>query len=214
MSDAGEYRVTGTEWFFRGKIISLHRDTLTMPDGSTADREIVDHQGAVAVVAIDADDHVVLVNQYRLAVRRRLDELPAGLLDVTDESALSAAQRELAEEASLQAGRWDVLLDLVTSPGFSNEAIRVFLARELSHAADPGGFVREHEEVAMTVTRVPLTEAVARVRAGEITNAAAVAGLLAAEVARSHGWAGLRPTDIAWPDRPGAAPLALDPGRR
>src|SRR4051794_19341062 len=98
-----------------------------MPDGSQAFREIVDHPGAVGVLALDSQERVVLVNQYRHAVGRRLDELPAGLLDIAGEPALVAAQRELAEEAGLAAGQWDVLLDLHTSPGFSAEAIRIFL---------------------------------------------------------------------------------------
>ncbi len=204
MNSVEGYEVTASEPIFQGKIISLHRDTLRMPDGTSAQREIVDHPGAVGVVAVDDDGNVVLVNQYRPAVGRRLDELPAGLLDVDAEPAVIAAQRELAEEASLRAGRWDVLLDLNTSPGFSDEAIRIYLARDLDYAADPDGFVREHEEVAMTVSRVPLAEAVRRVLAGEITNAAAAAGLLAAEVARAAGWGGLRPAEAPWPDRPTA----------
>jgi 8-oxo-dGDP phosphatase len=200
------YEVTASESLFRGKIISVHRDTLRMPDGSSAQRELVDHPGAVAIVAVDTDDNVVLVNQYRPAVGHRLDELPAGLLDVQGEAAAAAAQRELAEEANLQAERWQVLLDLNSSPGFTNEAIRVYLARELTYAKDPDGFVREHEEVDLTVTRVPLSTAVARVFAGAITNTTAAAGLLAAAIARDRGWQGLRDIDAPWPDRPQAAP--------
>ncbi len=92
----------------------------------------------------------MLVNQYRPALGRRLDELPAGLLDVDGEAPLLAAQRELAEEAGLAAGRWDVLLDLNTSPGFSDEAIRIYLARDLHDPGEPDGFEAEHEEVSMT----------------------------------------------------------------
>jgi 8-oxo-dGTP pyrophosphatase MutT (NUDIX family) len=198
------YEVTASESLYRGKIISVHRDTLRMPDGSSAEREMVDHQGAVAIVALDAEDNVVLVNQYRPAIGRRLDELPAGLLDVSGEAAFAAAERELAEETNLQAGRWQVLLDLNSSPGFTNEAIRIFLARELSYAKDPDGFVREHEEVDMTVDRVPLSAAVDQVFAGEISNATAVAGLLAAAVGRDRGWQGLRDVDAPWLDRPQA----------
>ena len=84
--------------------------------------------------------------QYRPALARRLDELPAGLLDVHGESALVAAQRELAEEAGLAAEQWDVLLDLATSPGFSDEAIRIFLARGLHDSGELDGFEAEHEE--------------------------------------------------------------------
>lgn len=153
-----------------------------MSDGSTSRREVVEHPGAVAVVALDDDDNVVLVNQYRHPVGRRLDELPAGLLDVAGESLLKAAQRELFEEAALVAQQWWVLLTLHTSPGMTNEKITIFLARGLSPATE--GFQAEHEELTMTVSRRPLAQAVADALAGEITNAAAVAGLLAAAVAR------------------------------
>ena len=130
-------------------------------------------------------------------MRARLDELPAGLLDVEGESPLDAAKRELAEEARLRADEWHVLVDLQTSPGMTDEAIRIYLARGL-HAVDDG-FEAEHEEITMTFAREPLTEAVRRVFSGALTNAAAVAGILAAV----HGHADLRPADAPWPSRPG-----------
>jgi ADP-ribose pyrophosphatase len=204
MSDAcgaNEFAVVASEQIFDGAVIGVRRDTITMPDGSTADREIVDHPGAVVVVALDDDDQVVLVNQYRPALRMRLDELPAGLLDVENEPALEAARRELAEEATLQAQRWHTLLDLHSSPGFSDEAVRIFLARGLTAAPRPDGFVVEHEESAMPVTRIGLDEAVERVFAGTITNASAVAGILATALARASGWVGLRAADAPWPSR-------------
>jgi ADP-ribose pyrophosphatase len=174
-----------------------------MPDGTEAVREIVDHPGAVGVVALDADDRIVMVNQYRHAVGRRLDELPAGLLDVSGESPLVGAQRELAEEARLRADSWNILLDLHTSPGFAAEVIRIYLARDL-HEAVLAGFVAEHEEESMTVERVPLDVALDRVQRGRITNAAAVAGILAAVVSRANGWTGLRSADEPWLARPEA----------
>lgn len=193
-----EYPVVASEQVFDGNVISVHVDTLRMPDGSTATREIVDHPGAVAIVALDADDRIVLVNQYRPALGRRLDELPAGLLDVDGEPPLTAARRELAEEAGLAAGQWQVLVDLNSSPGFSDEAIRIYLARDLHDTGEPDGFSAEHEEESMTVTRVPLAQAVRRVFAGEITNAAAVAGVLAVAQAKS---ADLRAADAPWAGR-------------
>jgi len=205
VSDAAPYVVRSSEEIFRGRVLTLRRDIVAMPDGQEAAREVVDHPGAVGVLAIDDADRVVLVNQYRHPVGRNLDELPAGLLDVEGEPALSAARRELAEEAGLAAGRWDVLLDLHPSPGMSSEAIRIYLARDLV-SARADGFVAEHEEVGLTVSRVPLAECVNRALAGDITNAAAVAGIMAAAVARARDWAGLRPADAPWPDRPGAAP--------
>lgn len=197
-----DYAVLGSEPVFEGAVISVRRDTVQMPDGSRAEREIVDHPGAVGIVAVDEQDRVVMVNQYRPALRMRLEELPAGLLDVAGEPALAAARRELAEEASLQADQWHVLLDLHTSPGFSDEAIRIYLARGLHDAPHPDGFVVEHEELGLTVTRVRLAEAVRRVLAGSVTNAAAAAGILAAAVAQAGDWHGLRPADAPWPARP------------
>jgi 8-oxo-dGTP pyrophosphatase MutT (NUDIX family) len=146
---------------------------------------------------------VVLVNQYRHAVRARLDELPAGLLDLEGESALDAAKRELAEETALAADEWDVLVDLHSSPGFSNEAVRVYLARGLRPVDDGDVFQPEHEELTLTVERVPLAEAVHQVLSGNLTNASAVAGLLAAVHGRATGWRDLRPADAKWPARPG-----------
>jgi 8-oxo-dGDP phosphatase len=200
---AGEYALLGTESIFTGRVISLHRDRVRMSDGDVAEREVVDHPGAVGVVALDDDGSIVLVNQYRHPVRGRLDELPAGLLDVEGEPALRAAQRELAEEAAVTATEWHVLLDLYTSPGMSNEAIRLFLARGLAPVPDVDRFTPEHEEITLTVHRVPVAEALRRVYAGELTNAAAVAGILAAAHGSATGWPGLRPPDAPWPARPG-----------
>jgi ADP-ribose pyrophosphatase len=169
-----------------------------MPDGGDAERDLVRHVGAVGVLAVDAAGRVVLVRQYRHPVRRRLWELPAGLLDVPGEPPLVAAQRELAEEARLAATRWDLLLDLHTSPGFSDETIRIYLARDLAPAPDTG-HVATGEEAELSVSRVALDEAVAMTLRGEITNAAAVAGLLAAGQVSRDGWAGLRPADEPWP---------------
>jgi 8-oxo-dGTP pyrophosphatase MutT (NUDIX family) len=198
-----DFEVVSSSTLFEGRILSVREDVVRMPDGSRAKREIVGHMGAVVIAALDAQDRIVLVNQFRPAVRERLDELPAGLLDVDGEPALTAARRELAEEAQLQADRWDILLDLYSSPGFSDEAVRVYLARDLSPAPRPDGFVAEHEEVDMPVRRVALDEAVARVFAGAITNAASVAGVLATATARVRGYAGLRPADAAWDAKPG-----------
>lgn len=201
MSAGHDYRLLGTEPIFTGRVISLHVDRVLMSDGTVAVREVVDHPGAVGVVALDDDGAILLVNQYRHPVRTRLDELPAGLLDVDGEPALRAAQRELAEEAAVTASEWHVLVDLFTSPGMSNEAIRLFLARGLAAVPEDERFQPEHEEITLTVQRVPLAAAVARVYAGELTNAAAVSGVLAAALGAESGWVGLRPADAPWPGR-------------
>jgi 8-oxo-dGDP phosphatase len=198
---ADQYAVLASTRRFEGNVVSVRTDELRMSDGTVATREIVEHPGAVGVVALDDQDRVVLVNQYRHPIRDYLDELPAGLLDVPGEPALDAARRELSEEARIAAAEWRVLVDLYTSPGMTNEAIRVFLARGLSDVAER--FAPQHEEITLTVSRIPLDEAVRRALAGEITNAAAVAGVCAAALSRANGWRDLRPADAPWSARPG-----------
>jgi 8-oxo-dGTP pyrophosphatase MutT (NUDIX family) len=189
-----EFRVLDSETVFEGHVISLRRDTLTMPGGGDSVREVVHHPGAVAVVALDADDNVVLVRQYRHPVGRHLWELPAGLRDEDGEPPLETAKRELAEETQLAAARWSLLVSLYSSPGFSDELVQIYLAEDLSVADRPEGFVVEHEEADMTVERVPLDEAVQRVFDGDIRNSSAVAGILAAARHRDAP-ARLRPVD-------------------
>jgi 8-oxo-dGDP phosphatase len=196
-----QYPVLASTRQFEGRVISLRTDEVRMSDGTVVTREIVEHPGAVGVVALDDHEQVVLVNQYRHPVRGYLDELPAGLLDVAGEPAVVAAQRELKEETGLAAAEWHVLIDLFTSPGMTNEAIRVFLARGLSDASGDR-FMPEEEEITLTVSRIPLDEAVRRALRGELTNAAAAAGVCAAAAARSAKWRELRPSDAPWPGRP------------
>ncbi|MEU8191741.1 NUDIX hydrolase, partial [Micromonospora carbonacea] len=181
------YEVTGRRERYAGRIFSVVTDEVTMPGGGVAVRDYVRHVGAVAVVALDDAGQVVLIRQYRHPVGRHLWELPAGLIDVSGEDLADTAARELAEEADLTAGTIDVLVDLHSSPGFSNEAIRVFLARDLAEVPAGQRHERSEEEADLQVVRVDLDEAVRMVLAGEITNASAVAGLLAAARARDAG---------------------------
>lgn len=200
-----DYEVVSSAPVFRGRVWSVRSDVVAMPDGETGLRDVVEHPGAVAVVAVrgtGAAAEVLLVTQYRHPVRRRLDELPAGLLDVHGEAALAAAQRELAEEAGYAAGRWHVLLDLLTTPGFADEAIRIFLARDVTPCERD---VQGHEEAEMSARWVPLSSAVKAALAGELENASAVSGVLAAAHALAPGAAALRPADAPWPSRPDAA---------
>ena len=194
------FETVSSETVYRGKILALRTDEVRMPGGCTAVREVVEHYGAVAVAAIDDDGRVVLVYQYRAALQHRLWELPAGLLDEPGEVPQVAAARELREETGLVADDWRVLIDVALSPGFCDEAVRVYLARGLREVGRPAA---DHEEADMTVHRVGLEHAVAQVLSGEIANATAAAGVLAAYAAVVDG----RPTravDAPWPDRPTA----------
>ena len=175
-----EFGVLDSQTVYEGRVISLRRDTVAMPGGGSSVREVVHHPGAVAVVALDDDDRVVLLRQYRHPVGMHLWELPAGLRDEDGEPPLETAKRELAEEAQLAAGRWSLLVTINSSPGFSDELVQIYLAEDLSPADRPEGFLVEHEEADMTLERVPLADAVQRVFDGDIRNASAVAGLLAA----------------------------------
>jgi ADP-ribose pyrophosphatase len=200
-----DFGVLSSELRFNGNVISVRTDQLKMPDGSVAAREVVVHPGAVAILAFDAEDQVVLVRQYRHPIHQHLLELPAGLLDVAGEPAILGAKRELYEEAGLRAARWSVLIDLHTSPGMTDEAIRVYLARDLSDVPAAERFTAEHEEVTMTVERRPLAELAHQVVTGELTNATTVAGIMTATWARQRDWRDLRPEDAPWPARPDRA---------
>jgi ADP-ribose pyrophosphatase len=189
-----EFRVLDSEKVYEGRVISLRRDTVAMPGGGSSVREVVHHPGAVAVVALDDGENVVLLRQYRHPVGRRLWELPAGLRDSDGEPPLETAKRELAEETLLAAGRWSLLVSVNNSPGFSDELVQIYLAEDLSAVDRPAGFTVEHEEADMTVERVPLRDAVQRVFDGDIRNSSAVAGILAAAQLRANS-PRLRPAD-------------------
>jgi 8-oxo-dGTP pyrophosphatase MutT (NUDIX family) len=193
-----DYEVVSSETVFEGRVIALRRDIVAMPGGVTAQRDVVVHPGAVGVVALRGDE-VLLVNQYRHPVGRRLDELPAGLLDVSGEPGLLCAQRELKEEAGCGADTWNVLVDVLTSPGMTDESIRIFLARDV-HEVERD--VQEHEEIEMTSRWVPLAAAVRAALDGSLENAACVVGVLAAAEATRNGFTGLRPADAPWRARP------------
>jgi 8-oxo-dGDP phosphatase len=192
------FETVESQTLYVGKIFALRADEVLMPGGKTARREVVEHFGAVAVVALDDDGNIVLVYQYRHPLGRRLWELPAGLLDIDGEAAHLTAARELEEEVGLAAREWRVLVDTDSTPGFSDESVRVFLATGLTEIDRPEA---HDEEADMTTRRVPLAEAVRMVFAGDIVNALAVAGILAAH-AVTHGVAETRPVDAPWPDKP------------
>lgn len=198
-----DFSVASSRTVYTGHVVRLRVDDVRMPGGGVKAREVVEQPGAVGIVALDEDDRVVLIRQYRHPVADWLIELPAGLLDVPGEKAYRTAARELAEETALTAGRWDVLVDLRNSPGLSTEAVRIFLARDLAPVPAADRHVGTEEETDLGVHRVPLDEAAAAVFTGAVQNSLAVAGLLAAAYARDHDWTTLRPADTDWPARPG-----------
>ena len=191
---------------YRGPVFTVLTDEVRMPGGDYAGRDYVVHVGAVGVVAVDEQDRVVLVHQYRHPIGYPLWELPAGLIDVEGEGLPEAAARELAEEADLRADRWQLLVDVHPSPGFSTEVIRLYLARDLSEVPHADRHERQHEEAELTVARIPLEEAAAMAFRGEITNGACLIGVLAAVRLRDQGWPETRPLDAPLP-RPEPAPV-------
>lgn len=157
-----EWEVRATETPFKGNKTSVRTDDVVMPGGSVARRDYQVHPGSVAVLALDDEDRVLVLSQYRHPVRHKLWEIPAGLLDIPGENPLHAAQRELYEEAHVKAETWRVLTDVYTTPGGCDEAIRIFLARDLSQA-EGERFEVEDEEADMELARVPLGELVSGV---------------------------------------------------
>lgn len=171
-----------------------------MPGGNVAKREVLEHYGAVAIVALNDAGEVALVYQYRHTYRRRIWELPAGLLDAPGEPPHRTAVRELEEEVGLRADTWQVLMDVNTAPGYSDESVRVYLATGLTDIGRPEA---HDEEADMTMQWFPLAKAVELVMNGEIVNSIAIAGILAAHAVRS-GNAEPRPLDTPWIDKPAA----------
>ncbi len=194
-----DFPVASTSDIYAGKVMALRADEVVMPGGREARREIIEHPGAVAVAALDPDDRIMMIYQYRHALGRRLWEMPAGLLDVAGEDPLETARRELREEAGLEAAEWAVLLDVAPSPGFSDEAVRVYLAHGLTEVGRPD--LDDDEEADLTTRWVTLSIAVRMVLAGTIVNGVTVAAVLAAH-AVSGSPSALRPADAPWPDRP------------
>jgi 8-oxo-dGTP pyrophosphatase MutT (NUDIX family) len=195
-----DFRTVSSTDVHVGRIVAVRRDEVLMPGGGTGAREIVEHRGAVAIAALDADDRLMMIYQYRHPVGRRLWEIPAGLLDHAGEDPLQTARRELAEEVGLAAADWSLLIDVLSSPGASDESIRVYLARGLSDVGRPD-LGADDEEADLDVHWVALPDAVAMVFDGTVVDSSTVAAVLAVQAVRT-GVARERPVDAAWPDRP------------
>ena len=183
---------------FTGLVWDVDSDKVDLGDAGTVTRHYVQHTGAVVIIALDADDRVYLVRQYRHPVRMDCWEPPAGLLDIVGESLVDAARRELHEEADLTAATWHTLVDYFPSGGGSSEAVRVFLARDLEFVPEAERHERTEEERDMVGAWVPLAEAAAAVAEGRVHSSSAVVGLLAAERAARSSFEELRPADAPW----------------
>lgn len=222
--ELGHRPVLASEVVYQGMVWDVRRDQVDLGAGGTVERDVIDHPGAVIVVALregpgqgdgggagtrdvhGGDDggaaQVFVIKQYRHPVGATEWELPAGLLDVHGERPWLAAARELAEEADLRAGQWDVLADYYASPGGMSEALRVYLARELSDVPESERHPREAEELGMPSGWLDLDDAVTAALTGRLNNVGAIVGVLAAAAARQRGWATLRPADEPWPQHP------------
>jgi 8-oxo-dGDP phosphatase len=196
-------RLLSTEKVYEGRIWDVVSDSFQLSEtGEALTRDYIDHPGAVAVLPMNDAGEVLLIRQYRHPVGMDLWEIPAGLLDVEGEDFVVGAARELAEEADLTAATWNVLADFFNSPGSSSEAIRIYLARDLTEVPHHERHERTHEEAEIEFHWISLDEAVAAVLAGRLHNPSAVVGVLAAAAARADGFAGLRPAGAAWPAHP------------
>jgi ADP-ribose pyrophosphatase len=192
--EPADWPVVSSSEPFRGRLVTVRTDKVRMPGSNLAEREVVLHPGAVAVLALDDDGRVLMIRQYRHPVGRLLWEIPAGLRDVAGEPLLATAQRELLEEAGYRARDWRVLADYYSSPGFTTERLRVFLARGLELVPpEERDFVPEDEETQLVPAWLPLDQAVGKVLAGDLHNGAAAIGILAGYAARSEGFDRLRP---------------------
>jgi 8-oxo-dGTP pyrophosphatase MutT (NUDIX family) len=167
-----------------GWVLALREDQVSTPDGATARRLVLEHPGAAVVLAVDDDDRVHVLWQYRHAAGRRFVEIPAGLLDGDPgEEPVEVARRELREEAQLQAISWTHLASSYPSPGVSAEVQHLFLARGLS-ASDRGDFELHHEEADMTAAWVPFTELYDAVLSGRVADGPVIQAVL---LARARG---------------------------
>jgi 8-oxo-dGDP phosphatase len=172
-----EAEVVATDVVYAGKVWDVRTDTFRY-NGEELLRQYVDHPGAAAIVAIDDDERVLLIQQYRHPIRHRDWEIPAGLLDIEGEPVEETARRELAEEADLVAAEWSPLLSVFTTPGGNDEVVHIFLARGLAPKGET--FARDAEEADIRVEWVPLTDVVSAVLEGRMRNGILASGVLAA----------------------------------
>jgi 8-oxo-dGTP pyrophosphatase MutT (NUDIX family) len=183
---------------FTGRVWNIEHERFEY-NSSLVERDFLAHTGAVAVVVLDEEDNLLVIRQYRHPVRMREWEIPAGLLDIDGEDPAEAAARELAEEVDLVAAQWNVLTDYCTSPGGSNEIVRIFLARDLSPAHQV--HERVDEEADMDLRWVTLDHAHEAAIRGHVNNSIFRVAVLTAHASRARGWDTLKPVNAPWPMR-------------
>ena len=193
-----QWEVVGDPSYLRGVLVTLRTDQVQMPDGELAKRDVIEHPGAVAIVALDRDDRVLLIRHYRHPAEHLLWEIPAGLRDVAGEDPRATAERELLEEAGYRARDWQELADFFTSPGILTERVQVFLARGLTFVpeSERGGHAPQHEEAHLLVRWVPLHQAVRLFLSGDLHNGVTAVGILSAYAVQQGGFAALREEDV------------------
>ena len=183
-----QWPVLSSEDVLRGSApFAVRRDVVTAPAGGVEfARVVVEHPGAVVVLAVDDQERALVLRQYRHAPRQRLVELPAGLLDQPGEDPLVAARRELLEEGAIEAEEWTHLSTVYNAPGISDERIDIYLARGLREVPDRGGFVLEHEEADMSLHWVPVADLLDAVLSLRLTNGPVAIALLTYAVRQSR----------------------------
>lgn len=183
-------RVVASRVVHRGRYLTFRVDTVERVDGTTAERDVAGHPGAVTIVAIDPDDRVLLIRQWRSPTGGALLELPAGTLDVADDGSVEdpdeAAARELEEETGFRAARWRRIGSFWTAPGFATELMHLYLATDLS-PADEDGRLGPDDDEHLELRAVPWREAVASAERGEIADAKSLVGLLWVDRLRAKG---------------------------
>ncbi len=182
-------RVVDSRVLHRGRYLTFRVDTVERADGTRATRDIADHPGAVAILAIDADDNVLMVRQFRLAAGQTMLEVPAGTLDVADDGTIEdpdlAAPRELEEETGMRAATWRTLGHFYTAPGFTSERMTLYLATDL-RAADADRLGPDEDE-RLLADRIPFADALDMAERGEIHDAKSLVALFWLARLRSTG---------------------------
>jgi len=169
-----EEKITKTQRVYDGHLVKLDLLDVELPNGKTSHREVIQHPGAVAIVALDDDQNILMVRQFRIAAGKTLWEVPAGTLD-PDETPEACAIRELQEETGYKPNKLEALDGIYTAPGYTSEYIYLFLATELEESR-----LDMDEDEFIEMKKIPLTEVLAKIESGEIQDGKTVTGVLRA----------------------------------